>query len=131
MDPQGPVLHKQVPFLLVPTVPTGRDPLPGIQRFYQDFRLPNYPLDIFSGRLFDVVSCTTFVTSDTQTEPHCAITRLIFFFLFINVYIYIYLGFNFLFCKICYLLNSDFDCTSPSFFLCTDCLTYMNQGCVI
>ena len=63
-----------------PTVPTSRDTLPSIQRFYQNFRLPNYPLDTFSGRLFDVVSSTTFVTGDTQTELYHAITRLIYVF---------------------------------------------------
>ena len=83
--PPGPSISYTAP---VPSGPTGsisRDPLPSIQRFYQDFKLPNYPLDTFSGRLFNVVSSTTFVTSDTQTELHCAITRLIYV-----LYIYVY-----------------------------------------
>ena len=70
------------------TVPTSRDPLPSIQRLYQDFRLPNYSLDTFSGRLFNVVSSTTFVTGDIQMELHCAITRLIHVFLLLFLYIY-------------------------------------------
>ena len=60
-------------------IPTSTVPCPDIQRFYQDFRLPNYLLDTFSGRLFDVVSNTTFITGDVQTELHHAITRLIYF----------------------------------------------------
>ena len=32
----------------------------GVQRFFQEFRLPDYTLDSFSGRLLDVVSSTTF-----------------------------------------------------------------------
>ena len=63
-----------------PTVPTSRDPLPSIQRLYQDFRLPNYSLDTFSGRLFNVVSSTTFVTSNIQMELYLTITRLIHVF---------------------------------------------------
>ena len=78
--PPGPSTSYIAPVPSGPTVPNSRDPLLGIQRFYQDFRLPNYPLDTFSGRLFDVVSSTTFVTSDTQTELHHAITRLIYVF---------------------------------------------------
>ena len=58
-------------------IPISRNPCSDIQRFYQDLRLPNYSLDTFSGRLFDVVSSTTFVTSNVQTELHHAITRLI------------------------------------------------------
>ena len=60
-------------------ISTSRNPHSDIQRFYQDFRLPNYSLDTFSGRLFDVVSSTTFITRDVQTELHHAITRLIDF----------------------------------------------------
>ena len=76
--PPGPSTSYTAPIPSGPTVPTSRDPLPSIQRFYQDFRLPNYPLDTFSGRLFDVVSSTTFLTGDTQTELNHAITRLIY-----------------------------------------------------
>ena len=35
-----------------PMISTSRNPYSDIQRFYQDFRLPNYTLDTFSGRLF-------------------------------------------------------------------------------
>ena len=96
--PPGPRTSYIAPVPSGPTVLTSRDPLPGIQRFYQDFRLPNYPLDTFSGRLFDVVSSTTFVTGNPQTELHHAITRLIYIFL-------IYVGFDFS-CE--YMLSSKF-----------------------
>ena len=55
----------------------------GAQRFFQEFRLPDYTLDSFSGRLLDVVSSTTFSSGDVQVELHHAITRLMVF-----VYIY-------------------------------------------
>ena len=61
-----------------PTVTTIRDPSPGIQRFYQDFKFPNYPLDTFSGKLFDVTLSTVFVAGDTQAQLHHVITRLFF-----------------------------------------------------
>ena len=48
-----------------------------IQRFFQDFRLPDYTLDSFSGRILDVVSNTTFSSGDVQAELCHAITRLI------------------------------------------------------
>ena len=89
-----------------PIIPTSRNPLPGMQRFYQDFRLPNYPLDTFSGRLFNVVSSTTFVTGDIQMELHCAITRLIYIF-FIYIWVLICLV------RVCYFLSFNFDCNSP------------------
>ena len=60
-----------------PMISTNRNPYSDIQRFYQDFRLPNYTLDTFSGRLFDVISSTTFTSGDVQTELCHAITRLI------------------------------------------------------
>ena len=60
-----------------PTISISRNPHSDIQRFYQDFRVPNYTLDTFSGRLFDVVSSTTFTSGNVQTELHHAITRLI------------------------------------------------------
>ena len=60
-----------------PTISMSRNPYSDIQRFYEDFRLPNYALDTFSGRLFDVVSSTTFTSGDVQTELCHAITRLI------------------------------------------------------
>ena len=48
----------------------------GVQRFFQEFRLPDYTLDSFPGRLLDVVSSTTFSSGDIQVELHHAITRL-------------------------------------------------------
>ena len=48
----------------------------GVQRFFQEFRLPDYTLDIFSGRLLDVISSTTFSSGDVQVELRHAITRL-------------------------------------------------------
>ena len=78
--PPGPSTSCTAPIPSGLIVPTSRDPLPNIQRFYQDFRLPNYSLDTFSGRLFDVVLSTTFVTGNIQTELHRAITRLIYVF---------------------------------------------------
>ena len=75
--PTGPSTSYTAPIQSDPMIPISRNPHSDIQRFYQDFRLPNYSLDTFSGRLFDVVSSTTFVTSNVQTELHHAITRLI------------------------------------------------------
>ena len=80
--PPGPSISYTAPIPSGPTVSISKDPFPDIQRFYQDFKLPNYPLDTFSGRLFDVASSTTFVTSDTQAELHHAITRLIYVLFF-------------------------------------------------
>ena len=51
----------------------------GVQRFFQEFRLPDYTLDSFSGRLLDVVSSTTFSSGDIQVELRHAITRLMVF----------------------------------------------------
>ena len=58
-------------------ISTSSNPHSSIQRFFQDFRLPDYTLDSFSGRLLDVVSNTTFSSGDVQAELHHAITRLI------------------------------------------------------
>ena len=55
----------------------------GVQRFFQEFRLPDYTLDSFSGRLLDVVSSTTFSSGDVQVELHHAITRLM-----VSVFVY-------------------------------------------
>ena len=52
------------------------NPQSGVQRFFQKFRLPDYTLDSFSGRLLDVVSSMTFSSGDVQVELHHAITRL-------------------------------------------------------
>ena len=78
--PLGPSILYTAPVPSGPTASTSRDPYPGIQRFYQDFKLPNYPLDTFSGKLFDVVLSMTFPTGNTQAELHHYITRLFFFF---------------------------------------------------
>ena len=51
----------------------------GVQRFFQEFRLPDYTLDSFSGRLLDVVSSKTFSSGDIQAELCHAITRLMVF----------------------------------------------------
>ena len=51
----------------------------GVQRFFQEFRLLDYTLDSFSGRLLDVVSSMTFSSGDVQAELHHAITRLMVF----------------------------------------------------
>ena len=75
--PTGPSTSYMAPVQSDPMIPISRNPHSDIQRFYQDFRLPNYSLDTFSGRLFDVVSSATFVTSNVQTELCHAITRLI------------------------------------------------------
>ena len=58
---------------------TSSNSLSGVQRFFQEFRLPDYTLDSFSGRLLDVVSNTTFSNSDLQVELRHAITRLMAF----------------------------------------------------
>ena len=55
----------------------------GVQRFFQEFRLPDYTLDSFSGRLLDIVSSTTFSSGDVQVELHRAIIRLM-----VSVFIY-------------------------------------------
>ena len=58
---------------------TSSNPQSGVQRYFQEFRLPDYTLDSFSGRLLDVVSSMTFSSGDVQAELHHAITRLIVF----------------------------------------------------
>ena len=75
--PSRPNTSYIVPVQSDPTISISRNPYSDIQRFYQDFRLPNYTLDTFSGRLFDVISSTTFTSGNVQTELHHAITRLI------------------------------------------------------
>ena len=60
-------------------ISTSSNPHFSVQRFFQDFRLPDYTLDSFSGRLLDVVSNTTFSSGDVQVELHHAITRLMVF----------------------------------------------------
>ena len=77
--PPGPNTSYIAPVQSNPIIPTSRNPHSDIQRFYQDFKLPNYSLDTFSGRLFDVVSSATFITGNVQTKLQHAITRLIVF----------------------------------------------------
>ena len=62
--PSGPSTSYKAPIQSDPTIPTSRNSHSDIQRFYQDFRVPNCTLDTFSGRLFNVVSSKTFTTSD-------------------------------------------------------------------
>ena len=98
--PSGPSTSFITPVQSDPIIPISRNPRSDIQRFYQDFRLPNYSLDTFSGRLFDVVSSTTLTTNDVQTELHHAITRLI-------VFMYVFKFLIFLI-KIYHFLSSEF-----------------------
>ena len=58
---------------------TSSNPQSGVQRFFQEFRLPDYTLDSFSGRLLDVVSNMTFSSGNVQAELCHAITRLMVF----------------------------------------------------
>ena len=56
----------------------------GVQRFFEEFSLPNYTLDSFSGKLLDVIANTAFSSGDIQAELHHVITRsMVFFFAFI------------------------------------------------
>ena len=52
----------------------------GVQRFFEEFNLPDYTLDSFSGRLLDVVANTAFSSGNVQVELRHAITRLLVFF---------------------------------------------------
>ena len=74
--PPGPSTSYMAPIQSDPMIYTSSNPHSGIQKFFQDFRLPDYTLDSFSGRLLDVVSSTTFSSGDVQAELHHAITRL-------------------------------------------------------
>ena len=78
----------------------------GVQRFFQEFRLPDYTLDSFSGRLLDVVSSTTFSSGDVQVELRHAINRLMVFFLF---FLYI-LNFRPLYTGLFYIGSQNFIC---------------------
>ena len=59
---------------------TSSNPQSGVQRFFQEFKLPDYTLNSFSGRLLDVVSSMTFSSGDVQVELCHAITRLMVVF---------------------------------------------------
>ena len=63
------------------TISTSSNPHSSIQRFFQEFRLPDYTLDSFSGRLLDVLSNTTFSSGGVQADLHHDITRLMVFFI--------------------------------------------------
>ena len=75
--PLGPSTSYMAPVQSDPMISISSNPQSDIQRFFQDFRLPDYTLDSFSGRLLDVVSNTTFSSGDVQSELHHAITRFI------------------------------------------------------
>ena len=75
--PPGPSTSYMAPVQSDPMISISSSPQSNIQRFFQDFRLPDYTLDSFSGRLLDVVSSMTFSSGDVQAELHHAITRLI------------------------------------------------------
>ena len=86
--PSGPSTSYMVPAQSDFIISTSSNLHSSIQRFFQEFRLPDYTLDSFSGRLLDVVSSTTFSSGDIQAELHHAITRLM-------VFAYVFLNFNF------------------------------------
>ena len=86
--PSGPSTLYMVPTQSNFMISTSSNPHSSIQRFFQDFRLPDYTLDSFSGRLLDVVSNMTFSSGDVQAELHHAITRLM-------VFACVFLNFNF------------------------------------
>ena len=75
--PPGPSTSYMAPVQSNFMVSTSSNPHSSIQRFFQDFRLPDYTLDSFSGRLLDVVSSMTFSSGDVQAELCHTITRLI------------------------------------------------------
>ena len=77
--PSGPSTLYMVPTQSDFMISTSSNSQSSIQRFFQEFRLPDYTLDSFSGRLLDVVSNTTFSSGDVQAELHHAITRLMVF----------------------------------------------------
>ena len=119
--PSGPSTSYMVPTQSDFMTSTSSNPQSSVQRFFQEFRLPDYTLDSFSGRLFDVVSNTTFSSGDVQEELCHAITRLMVFVCIFEILI----SFIRLFCF-----------WVPEFYLWfsfvyIDCLIYTNQGCVI
>ena len=77
--PSGPSTLYMVPAQSNFMISTSSNPHSSIQRFFQEFRLPDYTLDSFSGRLLDVVSNMTFSSGDVQAELCHAITRLMVF----------------------------------------------------
>ena len=77
--PSGPSTSYMVPAQSKFMTSTSSNPQSGIERFFQEFRSPDYTFDSFSGRLLDVVSSMTFSSGDVQAELHHAITRLMVF----------------------------------------------------
>ena len=77
--PSRPSISYMVSIQSNPMTFTSSNSQSGVQRFFQEFRLPDYTLNSFSGRLLDVVSSTTFSSGDVQVELHHAITRLMVF----------------------------------------------------
>ena len=77
--PSGPSTLYMVPAQSDFMISTSSNPQSSVQRFFQEFRLPDYTLDSFSGRLLDVVSNMTFSSGDVQAELCHAITRLMVF----------------------------------------------------
>ena len=75
--PPGPSTSYMAPVQSNLMISTSSNPHSSIQRFFQEFWLPDYTLDSFSGRLLDVVSNMTFSSGDVQAELYHAITRLI------------------------------------------------------
>ena len=73
--PPGPSTSYMAPAQSDFMMSTSSNPHSSTQRFFQDFRLPDYTLDSFSGRLLDVVSSMTFSSGDVQAELCHAITR--------------------------------------------------------
>ena len=69
--PSGPSTSYMVPTQSNFMISTSSNPHSSIQKFFQEFRLPDYTLDSFSGRLLDVVSNTTFSSGDVQAELSC------------------------------------------------------------
>ena len=77
--PSEPSTSYMVPVQSDFMISTSSNPQSSIQTFFQDFRLLDYTLDSFSGRLLDVVSNMTFSSGNVQAELHHAITRLMVF----------------------------------------------------
>ena len=66
-----------------PMASTSSNPQYGVQRFFEEFRLPDYTLDSFSGRLLDVVANTAFSSGNVQVELRHVITRLLILCIYI------------------------------------------------
>ena len=121
--PSGPSTSYMVPTQSNFMTSTSSNPWSGVQRFFQEFRLPDYTLGSFSGRLLDVVSSMTFSSGDVQAELCHAITRLMAFACIFESLIFILLNYS-----VFGFLNFICDFL---LYIYIDCLIYMNQGCVI